>query len=67
VDIVQQTPPSFLTRALRWLADFERAMDMQPVDRLELRVEELERRLAAPNLSDAPGKSPLAVRGASGI
>jgi len=46
MDAMPQDPPaSLLHRVLRWLGDFERAMDMRPVDLLEARVARLERQL----------------------
>ena len=38
--------PSFLRRFLRGWRDLETALEMQPVDHLELRVAALERRMA---------------------
>ncbi len=41
-----QPPTSFLTRIVRWIGDFERAIETRPVDNLALRVADLERRIA---------------------
>lgn len=35
MEAVQELQPSFLTRPLRWLADFERVMESRPYDQLE--------------------------------
>ncbi len=43
--IQAQHSTSFFARLFDWLAHFEGAMEMHPVDYLELRVAELERRL----------------------
>ena len=56
--------PSFVTRTLRWLADFERVMEVQPYDHLEFRITKLERRLATPNLSDNRAQNPFPARAA---
>ena len=39
--------PSLARRVLIWLRGFEKAMEMRPVDYLELRVADLERRIDA--------------------
>ncbi len=64
MDVVQETEPSLLRRAFRWLREFERATEMQPVDLLELRVAKLERRLATLNLTDDRAHNPFPVRNA---
>lgn len=54
MEAAREFPSStLLSRALQWWRDFETAMELQPVDRLELRVAELERRIAG--LGAAPG------------
>jgi len=64
MDIAEDNRASFLTRTLRWLADFEAAMDMQPIDRIELRLGELERRFATLAPSEgAPSAAPARKAG----
>lgn len=53
----------FFSRLLRRIGDFEQAMDMRPIDFLELRVADLERRLAAlGETSRSPAPIALASR-----
>ena len=60
VEVARELPPEPLTkRLIRWMGDFERAVEMQPVDHLEHRVAHLERRLAA--LMTAPSSPVVAV------
>ena len=46
MNTIQARPSASVTgRILDWIAHFERAMEMRPVDYLELRVADLERRV----------------------
>ena len=59
----QQPRTSPLASALRWLRNFEQAMEMRPVDYLELRVAALETQLAA--RVESPREAPTRLLHAS--
>ncbi len=46
---------SLMQRVVRWFGEFDRAMDMEPIDQVEARVAHLERRVAA--LQDGEARS----------
>lgn len=63
MDAMRDHPPaSLVRRVLRWLGDFEQAMDMRPVDLLEARLVRLERQLATRLGDDAETGAPDAPR-----
>ena len=49
----EQPTTSLMKRVVRWLENFDRAMDMEPIDHLEARVAHLERRIAVLRDGDA--------------
>ena len=62
MDAAHERPSaSFLERVVRWIGDLERAIELQPVDRLELRVAGLERQIAGLTEGDSKSGAPSAL------